>query len=107
MTAQPVNHFTDILTKWQSSAMIPVVLQLLNEELNHLEGRYISTLNIQAYQTLYRQWEKDQTLNQKQQSWIREMGGCLDTLKHRIFSPHLNNHSDLKQTEKNSFELKI
>ena len=31
MTAQPTNHFTDILTEWQSSAMIPVVLQLLNE----------------------------------------------------------------------------
>ena len=40
MTIRSVTHFNDILREWQSPAMIPVVLQLLNEELNYLEGRH-------------------------------------------------------------------
>jgi hypothetical protein len=113
MSTQPVSHFNDILREWQSPTMIPVVLQLLNEELNYLEGRHkassaVSTLNIQAYQRLYRHWEKDQTLNQKQKGWIREMGGYLNILNQTIFNtPSKNNLHSANQTEKSSFELKI
>ncbi len=113
MTTRSVTHFNDILREWQSPTMIPVVLQLLNEELNYLEGRHkansaISTFNIQAYQRLYRHWEKDKTLNQKQKGWVQEMGGYLNILNQTIFStPFKNNSDSVTQTEKNSFELKM
>lgn len=112
MSTQPVSHFTDFLMEWQSPAMIPVVLELLNEKLDYLEGRHktnsaLSTLNIRAYQSLYQHWKNDKTLNQTQKDWIREMGGSLNTLKHRIFNSPSNHNSDLNQTEKSSLELKI
>ncbi len=113
MTIRSVTHFNDILREWQSPAMIPVVLQLLNEELNYLEGRHkdsssISRLNIHAYQRLYRLWEKDNTLNQKQKGWVEEMGGYLNILNQTVFSsPFKNNPDSANQTEKSSFELKI
>ena len=109
MTIRSVTHFNDILREWQSPTMIPVVLQLLNEELNYLEGRHksssaISTLNIQAYQRLYRHWEKDKTLNQKQKGWLQEMGGYLNILNQTIFSaPFKNNPDSVKSDCKKLF----
>jgi hypothetical protein len=87
--AQIASHFTDILNEWQSVTMIPVVLELLREELNYQEGRInanamISLQNIPAYQVLYQHWQNDNTLNTQQQSWIKQIGAYLHILNQSI-----------------------
>jgi len=94
--ARFTDHFTSIFNQWQSPTMIPVVLELLHEELNYLEGReansVISPQNLPAYQALYQRWKHDKNLNSTQRDWVKQMGGCLQhIIKQTIFGESRNN----------------
>lgn len=109
--AQIENHFTDIFNQWQSPEMIQVVLDLLQEELNYLEGRKVNAAiarqNIPAYHALYQFWQDDKNLNGTQQEWVKQMGGCLkDIAKQTIFGESIKNSDSTAPMERNGIELK-
>ncbi len=91
---QKFAHSIAALQEWQSSiCMIPVVVDLLKEKLNHIDEINEMSLKqfqeaIKMYQVLYQSWEK-QNLNSRQKEWIHEMADYLDTLQHSSISSRI------------------